>query len=164
MTGVTRFSAVFRPPNGPRATEIDPKCLPNVNCRWKLYPHPIFLLSVFEQTYFKMRFEELHVIGKMTGCGKPCSYREYKFHGEKLPTSFKSSGDHYIFSLLAQTRHTSIWKEELLYPPSTMVAEVGGILSLFLGVSFMTIWDGAILVKKYVFALKSFLHESFLRK
>ena len=34
---------------------------------------------------------------------------------------------------------------------STMVAEVGGILSLFLGVSFMTIWDGAILVKKYVF-------------
>ena len=114
--------------------------------------------------YFKMRFEELNVIEKMTGCGKPCSYLEYKFHGEKIPTSFKSPGDHYIFSLLAQTRYTSIWKEELLYPPSTMVAEVGGILSLFLGVSFMTIWDGAILVKKYVFALKSLLHESFLRK
>ena len=76
---------------------------------------------------------------------------EYKFHGGRRPSSFKSSGDHFIFSLIAQTRYTSIWREELLYPSSTMVAEVGGILSLFLGVSFMTIWDGAIFVKKYVF-------------
>ena len=113
--------------------------------------------------YFKMRFEELSVIKKMTGCGKPCNYLEYKFNGEKIPTSLKSSGDHYIFSLLAQTRYTSIWKEELLYPPSAMVAEVGGILSLFLGVSFMTLWDGAILLKKYLFLLKSFLPESYLK-
>ena len=113
--------------------------------------------------YFKMRYEELGMIESMTGCRKPCNYLEYKFHGEKIPTSFKSSGDHYIFSVLAQTRYTSIWKEELLYPPSTMVAEVGGILSLFLGVSFMTIWDGAILVKKYVFLLKFQLQESCLR-
>ena len=105
--------------------------------------------------YFKMRFEELNVIEKMTGCGKPCSYLEYKFHGEKIPTSFKSPGDHYIFSLLAQTRHTSIWKEELLYPPSTMVAEVGGILSLFLGVSFMTIWDGAAWIRDHIEFVKA---------
>ena len=44
-------------------------------------------------------------------------------------------------------RYTTIEKEELLYPSSTMVAEVGGTLGLFLGVSFMTIWDGALWIK-----------------
>ena len=32
--------------------------------------------------------------------------------------------------------------EELLYGLSSFIAEVGGILGLFLGFSFMTIWDG----------------------
>ena len=44
--------------------------------------------------------------------------------------------------ILISTRYTSVEKEELLYHSSTMVAEIGGTLSLFLGVSFMTIWDG----------------------
>ena len=47
-------------------------------------------------------------------------------------------------------RYTTIEKEELLYPSSTMVAEVGGTLGLFLGVSFMTIWDGALWIKGHV--------------
>ena len=80
----------------------------------------------------------------MTGCGKPCNYLEYKFQGGSIPSSFKlsDSSDYFVFSLLAQTRHTSVEREELLYQKSTMVAEVGGTLGLFLGFSFMTIWDG----------------------
>ena len=35
-----------------------------------------------------------------------------------------------------------------------MIAEVGGILSLFLGVSFMTIWDGWVWVKKNLALVK----------
>ena len=35
-----------------------------------------------------------------------------------------------------------------------MIAEVGGILSLFLGVSFMTIWDGGVWVKKNLALVK----------
>ena len=108
-----------------------------------------------------MRYEELDMIERITGCGKPCNYLEYKFHGGKHPTSFP--GDHIIFSFYALTRYTWIWREEVFYPSSTMVAEVGGILSLFIGVSFMTIWDGAILVKKYVFALKSYLKNPWIR-
>ena len=92
---------------------------------------------------------------------------EYKIQGEGIPTFFKS--EHAIFSLLASSRffqldfshsspwcrrYTSIEKEELLYPSSTMIAEVGGILSLFLGVSFMTIWDGGVWVKKQLALLK----------
>ena len=47
------------------------------------------------------------------------------------------------------TRYTSVEREELLYHSSTMVAEMGGTLSLFLGVSFMTIWDGFVQFKKF---------------
>ena len=112
-----------------------------------------------------MMYEELDSIERMTVCGKPCRYLEYKFLGEKKPSSLTtSSGDHYIFSLIAQTRFTSIWREELLYPPSTMVADVGGILILFLRVSFVTLWDGTVLVKKYISLLVSNFQESCLRK
>ena len=99
----------------------------------------------------------------MTGCGKPCNYLEYKFHRGRIPSSF-DSGDHFVFSLLAQTRYTSVEKEELLYPSSTMVAEVGGTLGLFLGVSFMTLWDGAISMKEYLNLFKSCFLESHFKK
>ena len=32
-------------------------------------------------------------------------------------------------------------REELIYPLSSLVAEFGGTLGLFLGFSFMTLWD-----------------------
>ena len=107
-----------------------------------------------------MRQEELDVIERLTGCGKPCHYLEYKFHGDKIPSSFRPSDDHYVFSLFAITKYTTVWKEELLYPASTMIAEVGGILSLFLGVSFMTIWDGAIFIREHIASFKFRLQES----
>ena len=99
----------------------------------------------------------------MTGCGKPCSYLEYNFHRGGIPSSF-NSGDHFVFSLLAQTRYTSVEREELLYPSSSMVAEVGGTLGLFLGVSFMTIWDGAISIKEYFDLFKSCILKSHFKK
>ena len=37
---------------------------------------------------------------------------------------------------------TLVETEELLYGFSSFVAEVGGTLGLFLGFSFMAIWDG----------------------
>ena len=111
-----------------------------------------------------MKYEELDVIQAMTGCGRPCNYLEYKFEGGGIPSSFNSSGDHFVFSLLAQTRYTLVEKEELLYPSSTMVAEVGGTLGLFLGVSFMTIWNGVIKTRAYFDFFKSFLPESIATK
>ena len=32
--------------------------------------------------------------------------------------------------------------EQLIYPFSSLLAEFGGVLGLFLGVSFITLWDG----------------------
>ena len=37
---------------------------------------------------------------------------------------------------------TLVESEELLYGLPSFIAEVGGTLGLFLGFSFMTIWDG----------------------
>ena len=54
------------------------------------------------------------------------------------------------FLFWLQERYISVEKEELLYPSSTMIAEVGGILGLFLGVSFMTLLGGAMLLKRYI--------------
>ena len=119
-----------------------------------------------------MAYEELEVIRNLTGCGKPCRYLAYQFHGGGIPTSFQSS--HYVFAMIAQsrynwsrytwfrytpTRYTSVKREELLYHSSTMVAEMGGTLSLFLGVSFMTIWDGFIRFKKFHSLVKTWLES-----
>ena len=38
-------------------------------------------------------------------------------------------------------------KEQLIYPLTSLVAEFGGTLGLFLGFSFMAIWDGLQYVK-----------------
>ena len=66
--------------------------------------------------------------------------------------------------LIIPFRYTSVEREELLYPKSTMVAEVGGTLGLFLGISFMTIWDGAVKMKEYFGFFKSFLPDSMTEK
>ena len=39
-------------------------------------------------------------------------------------------------------------KESLLYPIEYLVAEFGGTLGLFLGFSFMALWDGVELLSK----------------
>ena len=44
--------------------------------------------------------------------------------------------------LWAVSEYTQIVEEVLVYPFESFVAEFGGALGLFLGVSFMTIWDG----------------------
>ena len=40
---------------------------------------------------------------------------------------------------------TGVQQEVLLYPITSLVAEFGGTLGLFLGFSFMTLWDGVLL-------------------
>ena len=58
----------------------------------------------------------------------------------------------YGLFLATPSPHIQVETETLVYPFSSLVAEVGGVLGLFLGVSFMTIWDGiehlAVLGKK----------------
>ena len=74
----------------------------------------------------------------MTGCMKPCTYKMYQL-GRKEPSVIKS--DFFAFSLWAASKKTIIRTEQLIYPLTSLVAEFGGTLGLFLGVSFITLWD-----------------------
>ena len=91
---------------------------------------------------------ESEEVTNVTGCQKPCHFKKYIFLGDPSPSSFKS--EHYIFSLWAVSSKTKVEKEELIYPMSTLVAEFGGTLGLFLGFSFISVWDNFDLLKKFV--------------
>ena len=78
-------------------------------------------------------------IFNLTKCLKPCSYKKYSLLGDRKPSHFKSK--YVAFSLWASSEKTRVVTEQLIYPLSSLIAEFGGTLSLFLGVSFVTIWD-----------------------
>ena len=81
------------------------------------------------------------MIEKLTGCMKPCYYKQYRVIGEKTSTSFPSN--FFTVSFWAMSNDTKVEKELLVYPVTSLVAEFGGTLGLFLGFSFMALWDGA---------------------
>ena len=80
-------------------------------------------------------------VTKVTSCRKPCRYRRFGFVGNKETTMFRLD-NFFVVSLWPISSYTRIEKEELIYPFSSLVAEFGGTLGLFLGFSFMTLWDG----------------------
>ena len=94
----------------------------------------------YENLYGNLIVEDLDGIYKRTGCLKPCHYMKYWIEGDRLPTSFKSNN--FLFGLNSVSNDTFVETELLIYPWTSLVAEFGGTLSLFLGVSFMSLWDG----------------------
>ena len=83
---------------------------------------------------------------------------KYWIVGEKLPTSYKS--ENFLFSLNSVSNDTFVETELLVYPWTSLVAEFGGALGLFLGVSFMSLWDGIYFFRA---GLQGF-YEVFFRK
>jgi hypothetical protein len=96
---------------------------------------------MYEKMYHQIQMSELLMILKLTGCMKPCYYKQYSVIGEKTSTSFQS--DFFTISFWAISNDTRVKKELLVYPITSLVAEFGGTLGLFLGFSFMALWDGA---------------------
>ena len=94
---------------------------------------------MFESHFRNITILNSRELFSYTGCRNPCHYRHYSFIGHKKETAFDS--DNYIFSLFAESDLTHIEREELVYPLSSLVAEFGGTLGLFLGFSFMAILD-----------------------
>ena len=97
------------------------------------------LCREYDLIFDELANSESDDIRQIAGCRKPCKYRTYRFLGEPLPSPFPS--EHFIFSLWAVSNKTKVKTEELIYPSSSLVAEFGGNLSLFLGFSFIALWD-----------------------
>ena len=45
----------------------------------------------------------------------------------------------------------NVKEEALMYPPTSFVAEVGGALGLFLGFSFLGLWNIIIKIIQFIF-------------
>ena len=80
-----------------------------------------------------------HILEK-TKCKKPCFYKKYKLIGDKQTSSFTS--DYFFLGLWSASNNTFVETEVLIYPWTSLVAEFGGTLGLFLGFSFVTLWNG----------------------
>ena len=101
-------------------------------------------IATFDREYEKL-YDELYVedlVGtyKKTGCLKPCHYMKYRIEGDRQATSYQSQD--FLFSLDAISNDTFVEREQLVYPWTALVADFGGSISLFLGLSFMSLWDG----------------------
>ena len=53
-----------------------------------------------------------------------------------------------------QTNIVEVQREELAYPTISLVADVGGVLGLFIGFNFLMIWDWI------VWGVKKILHKN----
>ena len=123
----------------------------SVVCAFKVASSTLF--REYDFIFGNLGIAESEEVTNVTGCLKPCHFKKYIFLGEPGPSSFKS--DHYIFSLWAVSSKTKVETEELIYPMSTLVAEFGGTLGLFLGFSFISLWDNFGTLKKCIVFLKS---------
>ena len=97
-------------------------------------------------------------IKELTGCIKPCQYKKYTFIGERNPSAFTGS-KYRFFSLWAVSEKTKVGTEKLIYPLSNLIAEFGGILGLFLGFSFISLWDNIHLLKCVCKIVKRFIES-----
>ena len=106
--------------------------------------------------------EQKNII-KSTNCLIPCKYSEYKVVGEPINGNstifWPDEKQGYKFQFIEKFLLVNIYcrhfhmgfsfastdvvtqKESLVYPPVSFISELGGSLGLFVGFSFLTIWD-----------------------
>ena len=111
-----------------------------------------YLFRKYDSLFKMLSRAEVPEVTRITGCQKPCRYNKYIIVGERRRTTFESKD--FTFSLWAVSNRTEIRKEKLLYPLSSLVADFGGTLGLFLGFSFMTLWDQIQFLGYFTRALK----------
>ena len=108
-----------------------------MDCKILLY------FSLKEEIYTDLAMAEMSDILEETGCLPPCHYMEYSLG--LLP--LHEEADFTFLEIVTAGSKVTVKKEILVYPFTSLVAEVGGALGLFLGFSFLMIWDIMEIVK-----------------
>ena len=98
--------------------------------------------KVFASAFQALSVAPIQNIKTMTGCIKPCSYKKYMVVQGPIASTYAAPKYHLSVELLMITTEVTVETEVLLYTWQDLIANFGGTLSLFLGVSFMTLWDG----------------------
>ena len=96
-------------------------------------------LLQFEQEHFHVSdYWEQNAIVRHTGCLTPCRYTQYNL--AKDPIRIKD--DNMSLNIILSSTDILTRTEKKIYSGVSFVAEFGGALGLFLGFSFLMIWDG----------------------
>ena len=103
-----------------------------------------FFLYVKEHEKYN-ELEQTNLVN-YTNCPLPCSYKHYKL--VETPFNEKLGGTDCTLNIMFASRIVVVEKEEKTYPFQSFVAECGGCLGLFLGFSFLLVWDGLVEVMK----------------
>ena len=81
---------------------------------------------------------DLEDVTSRTGCLQPCHYTQFSLPAEPQDVSFFNAS---LVSLVLARATVTRRTEVLRYPLESLVAEFGGALGMFLGFSFLMIWD-----------------------
>ena len=91
----------------------------------------------------------------LTGCLKNCKYYTYALAHQLVLSDIEMSNKNEIWLEVTLAGSNVIVKSEtLLFPWRSFISEFGGSLGLFLGFSFIMIWD---IIETFVLYLKQYL-------
>ena len=130
-----------------------------VGCKlpWDVWSSPnIQLCGTVEQLlemvdlYEKIDTWEKHSVVNLTGCQPPCQYTEYK-----MKYAMKKGKTPGLILRLSESKVLTR-TEKVIYPVESFISEFGGAMGLFLGFSFMMIWDLLVFVTLYILQTNSF--------
>ena len=93
-------------------------------------------LMKHEKLYQKLGSMEESMLVETTGCDLPCVFMEYRQEG--IPYEYS---DKFGLGVVFGTTDVLVQEEVLVYPLLSFIAEFGGALGLFLGLSFNMLWD-----------------------
>ena len=80
---------------------------------------------------------------KLTGCKRSCRYRSsYKFHELMITEREMAERNEIWFDIILSKSLLKINTETPVFPLRSLIADIGGTLGLFLGFSFIMIWEG----------------------
>ena len=109
-----------------------------------------------DDEYTKLTNKKLKTIIDDYGCHPPCKYKEMREVGNPTDITGGSENNPKEFTsgptLVSTTIRTEA--EKLICPFETLISNIGGTLGLFLGFSFITIWDWIEFSWKFIVSIR----------